>query len=213
MKKKKDTTEPFDKLPIKSSKNVIVNIKHVTDEELVDLPGYTQQDCEVTHCKSELCWNCCHSFKTTPVSYPVKYDSGIFYIYGYFCSYPCAARHILDTYKDKSVWEIYSLLNLFMNMNHKTKGDSVKPAPNRIVLSTFGGSMTIDEFRQSSQTSVYQVTMDPTIPIVPINHSHSKLIKTTNTDEVKHKYKLYRKKKLNQENNIYNTMNLITDST
>ena len=213
MKTKKECKETFDKLPIKSNKNVIVNIKQQEDTDVVDLPGYTSPPCEIKTCTAELCWNCCHCFKNSPVSYPVKYDNDIFYIYGHFCSYPCAARYILDTYKDKSMWEIYSLLNLFMNMNNKTKGISVKPAPSRIVLQSFGGSLTIEDFRQSSESSVYQITMDPTIPIVPITHSHSKLIKTTNTDEVKHKYKLYRKTKLNQQNNIYNTMNLITDSS
>ena len=122
MKKKKESTDAFDQLPIKSSKNVIVNIKPAEETHLVDLPGYTCQDCEIKYSNASLCWNCCHSFENTPVSFPVKYDNSIFYIYGYFCSYACAARYILDTYRDKSVWDIYSLLNLYMNMNNKTKG-------------------------------------------------------------------------------------------
>tara|TARA_B100001093_G_scaffold129312_1_gene121861 strand:- start:16406 stop:17050 length:645 start_codon:yes stop_codon:yes gene_type:complete len=203
----------FDKQSIQSSSNVIVNIKHKEDSEVNELPGYSPQECDTNIESSyDLCWNCCHSFDNRSVAYPMKYENEIFYTHGHFCSYNCCARYVLDTYPEKQKWEYYSLLNLYMNMCNDTIGKSIVPAPQRILLKSFGGNLSIEEFRQVSGENVYNIDVDPIIPIVPINHSHSKLLQQKKVEETKEKYKLYRKSALNKQNDIYQTMNLVTDA-
>ena len=65
--------------------------------------------------KSELCWNCCHSFNEYTFGIPLKYHKGIFYIYGDFCSLECGARYAFDNLKNLDYSEIYSNINLFTN--------------------------------------------------------------------------------------------------
>ena len=209
----KKSKEIFNKLPVQPSSNVIINIKQTKFNEEGILPGYTQDysdTTDTTQCK--LCWNCCHDFNTQNISIPLKYNNGIFYLYGYFCSYACSARYILDNYQDKSMWEIYSLLNLYMNMSHNTK-NKINPAPNRTILKVFGGTMDIDEFRSLSNESLYNLNIEPILPIYPINHTHNKLQLTKNVENNKEKYKLYRKSPINKVHNIYDTMNLITEES
>lgn len=211
MTKKKQT---FDKQSIQSTSNVVVNIKQIDESSTEGLPGYSPEQCDTNINSSfDLCWNCCHSFENRSVSYPMKYDKDIFYTHGHFCSYNCCARYILDTYPEKQKWEYYSLLNLYMNICNETVGKKVVPAPQRILLTSFGGNLTIDQFRNQSGDNIYNIDVDPIVPIVPINHSQSKLLQQKKVEETKQKYKLYRKSALNKQNDIYKTMNLVTDTT
>jgi hypothetical protein len=138
---------------------------------------------------------------------PMKYINQIFYIYGYFCSYNCAARYIFDTFADKQKWDIYSLLNLYYNMSTNTISGKVSPAPSKLVLTSFGGTMDIHEYR--SNNLAYELVLPP---IIPVDHTFKQVndhaIKSTDN---KSHYKLYRKKSMNH--NIYETMNLTSNET
>lgn len=164
----------------------------------------TNEKIEKENKVSKLCWNCCHSFHNHIHGIPMKYIHGIFYVYGSFCSLECGCRYAHDNLKDHNFYEIYSLINLYSNiiLNKKEK---IEMAPNRLLLDSFGGDLTIEEYRSKNVIN-YEVNIPP---ILPINHIVNKFEtnqKTNNKDFLK----LYRKKPIQSDKkNITKSMNLI----
>ena len=214
----KSLKKKFNKIDVQHSENTIINIKNnnVISND-ADITGFNSNDVfykeyinnPSKYCK---CLNCNYSTDniSTKISIPLKYCSGIFYIYGNYCSYECAARYILDTYNDKNMWDIYSLLNLYYNICNNTIGEKVSPAPSKLLLKEFGGTMEIDEYRITLNShNIYDIYQPP---IIPIKH-RSNLLENKTVNENKHNFKLYRKKPINTNNSIYNTMNLTVDES
>jgi hypothetical protein len=206
----------FSKIDVQHSENTIINIKNnnVVNNDL-SITGFNSNEVFYKEYISEpgkdcKCLNCNYSINSNIISIPLKYCSGIFYIYGNYCSYECAARYILDTYNDKNIWEIYSLLNLYYNICNNTIGEKVSPAPSKLLLKEFGGTMEIDEYRITLNShNIYDIYQPP---IIPIKH-RSNLLENKTVNENKHNFKLYRKKPINTNNSIYNTMNLTVDES
>ena len=214
-KTKKDKKDKhFNKVDIQHSENTIVNIKNKSNTATEIIPGYTNElyykEYVIDHEKSIKCWNCCHEITSENISIPLKYINGIFYIYGNFCSYECGGRYILDMNNDKSIWENYSLLNLYYNICNKCTGVNITPAPNRLLLKHFGGTMDIQEYRDNFKINHMCDIFLP--PIIPITHK-TITVEHKTIKENKHNFKLYRSKPINTTNNIYNTMNLTTENT
>lgn len=110
------------------------------------------------------CWYCFHPFDSIPVPLPIKYDDrrNIFDVMGYFCSFGCAKTYNLNRLsvgKDRAC-TLLSLLKwkiLLRNSRKPAIGGvkySVKAAPNRNTLKMFGGSKTIEEFRDGLEMLV-----------------------------------------------------------
>ena len=204
----KHKSETYNKVDIQHSENTIINIKkNISTTEIIE--GYDDKTFykEYTndHTYSNKCWNCCHDINDIHVSIPLKYNDGIFYIYGNFCSCECGGRYILDTYNDKNMWEIYSLLNLYNKISNKVT-NNVIPAPSKLTLKEFGGTMDIQEYRGNFNTcNIHDISIPP---IIPIKHNNV-LLENKTTSSNKHNFKLYRKKPIN--NNIFNTMNLTSE--
>jgi hypothetical protein len=89
-----------------------------------------------------LCWWCCHQFTSIPVPCPINYEpaTGKYEIKGIFCSWECSAAFSVENYK--SLTHIYNL----------TKCEDIKVAPSKYTLKSFGGYLTIDEFRNIHST-------------------------------------------------------------
>ena len=211
-KPKKIKTAKFNKVNVQHSDNTIVNIKCCNTQTTI-IPGYNTENYYKEyipeHVHSIKCWNCCHTIESINISIPLKYINNIFYIYGNFCSYECGGRYILDHNNDKCKWEYYSLLHLYNNICNHTIGEKITPAPNRLLLKDFGGDMDIQEYRDKFKINHMCDIYLP--PIVPIKHNMI-ILEHKNVNENKHNFKLYRTKPINSTNNIYNTMNLITDT-
>jgi len=154
--------------------------------------------------KSELCWNCCHSFHSHTHGIPMKYVHGIFYVYGDFCSLECGCRYAHDNLTNYNFEELFSLINLYSNIILKTK-EKIEMAPNRLLLNAFGGPLKIEEYRSKNILN-YEIRIPP---ILPINHSVNKYELNQNISN-KNFLKLYRKNPLQSDkNNITSSMNLI----
>jgi hypothetical protein len=175
------------------SENLVIKLNINTNEANI-IEGYDnienqdQIDMNETS-KSELCWNCCHSFHNIVHGIPLKYINNVFYIYGDFCSLECASRYIYDNFK-ATKWEIFTLINLYhrkMNNNN----DKINIPLSRLSLKIFGGNMTIEEYRGNfNNIGLYELVIPQTIPInheiesYEMNHDHKKDLR------------LYRKKPL-----------------
>ncbi len=147
----------------------------------------------------QLCWNCCSKLNKV-YGIPLKYIDNIFYIYGYFCSLECGARYCFDNYNNH--YEIYTLINYYYNYINNTVGKKVTIAPQKNVLKTFGGDLSIEEYRNTFNTNEFYNVNIP--PIYPINHSINVYEKNNSLDN-KNNLKLYRK--TSAKDNIYKNIN------
>lgn len=149
----------------------------------IEWPNYSQYNC----------WYDCHQFSSAPVGIPEKLVPEIseagspvvwkFYLYGNFCSYNCAARYLNphdDNIDDRAVIdsnfdlvrgdqksEQMQLLELLAHMEtgHKLT-EKIKLAPPRLSLKSFGGKLSLEEFRQNFlQHREYHVFKAPLVPI------------------------------------------------
>lgn len=91
------------------------------------------------------CFWCCHTFTYRPVILPIRDTGEHLIVTGNFCSPECATAYLFDMRQDSHTrWEQFALL-------HRIYGDAchgtIYPAPARNSLKLFGGSLTIQEYR------------------------------------------------------------------
>ena len=122
---------------------------------------------------SVYCWWCCHPFNCIPCSIPEKVENDTFIVHGIFCSPECAAAYLFNDSNhssSKDIWTRYSLLNLLYKDIYKEK--KIEQAFSREILQIFGGPLTINEFRNTTNKSLYNVTLPKMKSIIPtISHS------------------------------------------
>lgn len=107
------------------------------------------------------CWWCCHNFDTVPLGMPIYYDHTInkFSVRGIFCSFSCMLSYSRHT---KGVKSKPYLINYLYKKLTGVIGINFKEAPHKYVLNTFGGHLSIDEFRDlSSESKTYQMIEYP----------------------------------------------------
>ena len=94
--------------------------------------------------KTEIaCFWCTCEFENQPAFLPVKEESGVYHIYGNFCTPQCGLAFLLHESLDSHVrWERMSLLHRM----YKAAG-RIYPAPPREALKKFGGTYTYAEYR------------------------------------------------------------------
>lgn len=130
---------------------------------------------------SYACWYCCHKFNTTPVGIPHLLIETVFHCYGNFCSYNCAKKYLnprneddismlqtsCDVVLEDDKSEKLQLLELMCHIELRTElDDCIKPACSRLSLLAFGGTLTIEEFRENFKThDSYHVFKSPLVPI------------------------------------------------
>ena len=102
------------------------------------------------------------------------------------------ARYAVDNMSD-DIYNILPLINLYNNKINNNN-NKVKLAPNRLLLDIYGGDMTIDEYRNNN------ILYDLKLPIIiPTNYNVNKYNLKNNNNLTD--LKLYRKNKLNNNNN------------
>ena len=183
--------------------NLIIKLKN-TNKEQSNIVAYESNN--IFHDQldgsfniGEICWNCCHPFHGIVHGLPLKYINEVFYVYGDFCSLECAARYSSEYFKDTN-FENMALINLYNNIINKTE-DSVRPAPNKLVLKIFGGNLKIDEYRDDfNKPNIHDIKLPPILPI-----KHTIDMYETNNGNTKNNLKLFRKKPLPSENKSIST--------
>ena len=209
-RKPKNILNQKSNVPKKDNKiiqNLIIKLE--TNEEMIEnISGYGDEiinhEVKKGDEKSEVCWNCCHNFINIRHGLPLKYTGGIFYTYGDFCSPECSLRYASENFNEK-FFEISPLINLYNNVIYNSH-EPVTIAPNKLLLKTFGGNLTIEEYREKFKNNdLYDIKLPP---ILPIKHNNDTYEVNNNTH--KGNLKLFRKKDLQSEKkSITNSMNLI----
>lgn len=193
--------------PVKNkiSNNLVIKLNHLNEENNVIEPFSDEKyyvNNENKNC-GKLCWNCCHPFEDIIYGLPIKYNSGIFYTYGDFCSLECSSRYALENFNN--FHEIMGIVNLYNNIIHKSVKKVINVAPNKLLLNIFGGNMDIDEYRKGfSDKNIHDIKIPPILPIKHTIDTHE-----VNSINNKSNLKLYRKKPLaSEKKSITNSMNL-----
>ncbi|MBD23755.1 MAG: hypothetical protein CMG46_01930 [Candidatus Marinimicrobia bacterium] len=168
---------------------------------------YNTENIEIINSKnkvSKLCWNCSQKFYNSIYPMPIKYINNIFYTYGDFCSPECSVRYCFDNMDDKH--NIYNIINLFY-FKQNNKISRINPAPSKLTLTDFGGTLSVDEYRlQINKNNLYNTTIDP---IIHINNRISSMDDSShNIINNSNNYNLHRRKPINTSSNITNIMQL-----
>jgi len=148
------------------------------------------------------CWWCTYEFDTMPCFIPERYDRDVFYIFGCFCSFNCAAAYN-DDLSDYKKRDRYSLLKKLYQMLYGVDED-ITLADDRKVLQKYGGTVSIEEYRRNSITNKkeYKILMPPFVPIIPYieERTKDKVTKTTV------KYEASKQAIIVQDKNIFNSL-------
>ena len=187
----------------KNKDNQIICIKLKADiiDEGDVLPGYSLEKYELKEEHKNIhCWNCCFKLDKFYKSIPIKYTRGTFYIYGHFCDLSCSLRYLLDNFNGRELWEKYELFNFYC-LKLYGKDLNINPAPNRLSLQTFGGNLTVEEYKKNN-ISYNEINIPPIIPVNNPNLNYE----NTKVNEKKGELKLYRKKKDKDKDGILDNM-------
>lgn len=116
---------------------------------------------------NNLCWWCCHSFDGQIYGIPIKKEKDIYITKGNFCSLNCC-----KSYNNNEGLKLFETQkrNILINMLNKELSKNnefvdVKEAPPRETLKIFGGSLTIEEFREKK--TILKLIYPPIITIIP----------------------------------------------
>lgn len=111
---------------------------------------------------SVCCYWCCHGFANTPVGLPVRRTGEMFHVMGCFCSLECAAAYNFGMPRvsvDRSL-ERFMLINSLAS-KIGVGGGAIKPAPDRLSLTMFGGPLGIKEFRSYGESHRHVMINQP----------------------------------------------------
>jgi len=144
------TTKKIPKSKIHKMLKHFVNDQEISDTNVINHANDVIKNLDLltspllTSASPLLCWHCCHTFDNEPIVCPYNYDASRnrFLVKGNFCSWACASAYSIDTYKSLSY--IYQMLR---QIDPNTEDPEMIVAPSRFCLKSFGGPMTISEFR------------------------------------------------------------------
>lgn len=106
------------------------------------------------------CFWCCQPFSHRPVVLPIRDTGEYMTVMGNFCCPECACAYLFDIRQDTHTrWEQLSLL---YRVYGSVCGGTIHPAPHRTLLKTFGGCLTIEQYRQMIRS--YKVRVDIHLP-------------------------------------------------
>lgn len=149
---------------------------------------------------NSVCWWCTYEIpeENIPVSAPTYFNEirNEFKVHGVFCCFECVKSYLID--KNDS----YVDTSLITLLNKRLTGSMtrINCAPPRIALQRFGGTMTINEFREKSAGGLKFVSY-----IQNIKHE------TMCVEERKQSNVLYNKSKLSNTQTIQASPHLINE--
>jgi hypothetical protein len=137
-----------------------------TSEALNDTPLVLEDDCIWPQSSPFLCWWDSHSFTTYPKVVPVSIRGTNVQVCGNFCSWSCAKAYALKYFRTLEVF------NRFYFMLFHEDASTVKTAQTPLCLKSFGGQLTIEEYRQSF------LSPDRRISVETLSHLNVTVAKT-----------------------------------
>jgi len=138
------------------------------------------------------CWWCKYSFDSQPVGLPDNYFNNKFNLIGCFCSFNCAKSYNIDL-NDNKYLKRNNLLNYLYYKSYNEEKEII-PAPNWKILKDFGGTITIEQFRDDFLiNSTEFIYLDP--PLISRKPYIEEINRTSNFINKDKYYSLIEKKK------------------
>ena len=172
------------------------------------------------------CWWCSHVFDTLPIGLPEKYYDKKFHVIGNFCSFNCALSFNFSL-NDHKIWDRMSLLYHMRNIVYLSmypsrdvkKLDDIIVAPPRYMLKMYGGTLTIEEFREKSIVlkNQYRNVIPPIVSLTQIieestyNEDQNQIIKQPKPrtlNNLTSSLVLKRSKPIASKSSLYNLMKI-----
>jgi hypothetical protein len=173
---------------IKQQSKMIENLRHQLKKNNTH-SVYTSQlmkNVETTECNLKLinyydnkpiiiektnivCWWCTEPFATIPCFLPQSCNNNTYYVFGCFCSYNCAHTYNLNL-NDQMTSNRTRLLYSFCRALYNKDDIKLITAPRREILTKFGGSLSIEQFRDEFiiSNSLFSITIPPIVNIIPL---------------------------------------------
>ena len=170
---------------------------------------------------TRLCWWCCHPWEGEELNLPFKIEPKTknYLTMGQFCSWSCMKSFNMDrngTHKGSIVNEYITALHNKMTDKFKI----IQRAPDRYALKSFGGDLTIEEFRNANKNEKITVSYPNQAKITQVVIKETKIsfqkpsedeledkMRDINNTNVKNEtLKLRRSKPLKREQNNLETM-------
>lgn len=98
--------------------------------------------------KNTRCWWCRNQFMGPALQLPEDYYNETFFCIGHFCSFNCMKSYNLNS-NDSLTFKRESLIHLLYYMTFSEHKEIIA-APNWMALEEYGGTLTIEKFRESS---------------------------------------------------------------
>jgi hypothetical protein len=133
------------------------------------------------------CFWCCHTFVHRPVVLPIRDTGEHLLVMGNFCCPECACAYLFDMRQDAHTrWEQQALLHRVYS--EACGGTVIHPAPHRTLLTMFGGTLTIEQYRKliRSHSVRVDIHLPPMVSILstmdtkPIDFYDASLTKNVN---------------------------------
>lgn len=113
------------------------------------------------------CFWCCHSFKTIPCFIPISLKNNIYQVFGNFCSFNCALSFNYNS-NDINFGERNAMIQDLYYKIYGFEAPQLTYAPSKEVLEMFGGSISIEDYRESFKSiDDYKITFPNIIFIIP----------------------------------------------
>lgn len=113
------------------------------------------------------CYNCHHTFKNIPFYLPIDYCPKLqrYKLFGNFCSPNCAKSYCMNNKSfENKVYLIGQFYRKLFGPNFR-----ITPAPSVLHLNTYGGKLSIEEFRKSFYTNSRYTINNINCKVVYIN--------------------------------------------
>ena len=171
-------------IQMKAFRTIDVMLDYKVANETKTLPAST----------SAACFWCAGTFDGCPIIVPTQEESGLYTVYGNFCTLSCGLSYLLHEQIDPQVrWERQALLHRIYK-----QVTSIHPAPPKESLKLFGGQLSHEQYREIIEKKHIRIDshLPPIISILatldtkPIDFYETSLRNTTTSgagiDIVKH---------------------------
>lgn len=158
---KKDYEEVEDQFDKKLLENTILSENVQYNKTYDQLPGLFTSLSSWPTSTNINCWTCEFTFSTRPIFIPLQIKkhsdkSWEIHTQGTFCTFSCAARHIID-YLDQSLFA--NLFNLYYIFNNRTV-KYIYASPRRYCIKKYGGYMTENEYAEEIKRLELEIEKD-----------------------------------------------------
>lgn len=156
--------------------NVSTTDPYTTDKVRYDIisPTFTSISTWKKHTNLH-CWTCNFTFSTVPIFVPISIKQvdnteWSISVFGNFCSFSCAVRHIIDYMTPDLLDNLLKLYEIF----HDIKVQNIIPTPRRHVMYKYGGYMSEEAYLSNIKKLSHNMTHNNDIQKEYLNIDNNK---------------------------------------